>query len=139
LGINTPAGPTGELRASGEITAFFSDQRLKENIVNIDDCLNRVLAMTGIFYTQNRVAEKYGYNDYSRQVGVIAQQIKPVAPEIIAPAPFDVDSEGKSISGEHFMTVKYERLVPIIVEAIKEQQQTIRSLMMKLGIDPDGE
>jgi hypothetical protein len=95
--------------------------------------------MSGIYFTQNRIAEKYGYNDYRRQVGIIAQQIKLVAPEIVAPAPFDTDETGISISGEDYITVKYERLVPIIVEAIKEQQVVIKDLMNKLGIEDDGE
>ena len=94
--------------------------------------------MTGIYFTQNRLAEKFGYNDYSRQVGVIAQQVQSVAPELIAPAPFDVDENNNSISGHNYMTVKYERLVPIVVQAIKEQQQIIRDLMNKLEIT-DGE
>jgi hypothetical protein len=94
--------------------------------------------MTGVYFTQNKLAEKFGYNDYSRQVGVIAQQIHAVAPELIAPAPFDIDGNDESISGDNYMTVKYERLVPVVVQAIKEQQEIIRELMAKLEIS-DGE
>jgi hypothetical protein len=53
-------------------------------------------------------------------------------PEIIKPAPFDVDENGNSRSGLNFVTVQYERLVPIIVQAIKEQQQEIQMLLKKL-------
>jgi hypothetical protein len=105
---------------------------MKKNIRVIENCLEKIQSMSGIFYTQNKLAEKYGYNDYERQVGVIAQQIQPFAPEIIKPAPFDANPDGSSISGENYLTVQYEKLVPIIVEAIKEQQKRISVLLNKL-------
>jgi hypothetical protein len=85
--------------------------------------------MTGVYYTPNKLAEKFGYTDKSRQVGLIAQQVNVGVPEVIAIAPFDADYKGKSISGENYMTIKYEKLVPILVEAIKEQQKEIQRLM----------
>ena len=131
IGTATGAG-TGEIRASGNITAYYSDERMKKNIQVIENCLEKIQSMSGIFYTQNKLAEKYGYNDYSRQVGVIAQQIQNFAPEIVKMAPFDSNTDGTSKSGENYLTVQYERLVPIIVEAIKEQQKTISVLLNKL-------
>ena len=129
LGINTPAGPTGEIRATGIITSFYSDERLKKNIEVIENCLFKIQNMSGIYYTQNKLAESFGYNDYKRQVGVIAQQIKPFAPEIIKIAPFDIDENGNSKSGENYLTVQYEKLIPIAIQAIKEQQKEIRMLL----------
>jgi hypothetical protein len=75
------------------------------------------------------VAEKYGYEDYTRQVGLIAQQIETFAPEVIKPAPFDMDKNGNSKSGENYLTIQYERLIPILVQAIKEQQERIKLLL----------
>ena len=85
--------------------------------------------MTGIYYTINKVAEKYGYDDYTRQVGLIAQQVETFAPEVIKPAPFDIDENGNSKSGENYLTIQYERLIPILVQAIKEQQERIKLLL----------
>jgi hypothetical protein len=89
--------------------------------------------LSGIYFTQNRHAEKFGYKDYTRQVGVIAQQIQTHIPEIVAPAPFDIDANGISKSGQNYLTVKYEKLIPVLVEAIKEQQKEIAKLMEKVN------
>jgi hypothetical protein len=132
LGLNTPAGPTGTIRATGDVTAFFSDRRFKKEIKVIDNSLEKVLSLTGIYFTQNKYAEKFGYNDYTRHVGVIAQQVQTFIPEIVKPAPFDVDEQGNSVTGLNFITVQYERLVPMIVQAIKEQQKEIQLLLETL-------
>jgi hypothetical protein len=132
LGINTPAPPTGEIRATGNITAFFSDKRLKTKIEVIEKCLDKIMSMTGIYYTQNRLAEKYGYNDYSRQVGLIAQQIQVSVPEVVDRAPFDVDENGNSKSGHNFLAVQYEKLIPILTQAVKEQQVMIQQMLVEI-------
>ena len=49
-------------------------------------------------------------------------------PEVVKPAPFDVTEDGGSKSGEYYLTVMYERLIPLIVETIKEQQKEIEQL-----------
>ena len=88
--------------------------------------------MSAIYFTSNKIAQGFGYQDMNRQVGLIAQQVQSSMPEIVKPAPFDTDAEGNSISGEHYITVQYEKIVPIIVQAIKEQQKQIRELLSKL-------
>ena len=84
-------------------------------------------------YNSNDLAESYGYTDRSQQVGVIAQEVKAVLPQVIKPAPFDTDSEGNSKSGENYMTVQYEKLVPLLIEAIKELTAKVNDLESKLG------
>jgi hypothetical protein len=128
LGVGTAAGPTGDLRATTSITAFYSDIRLKDNIESIKDAGKKLYSMNGIFYTQNKLAEKYGYNDYSEQVGLFAQEVKEVLPEVVGIAPFDIDGKDKSKSGEYFLTISYEKIIPLIIETIKEQQKEIDSL-----------
>ena len=105
---------------------------MKIKIKIIDNCLERIQSWSGIYYTQNKLAEKYGYNDYERQIGLIAQQLSPSAPEVVKGAPFDMDENGNSKSGENFLAVQYEKLVPIVVQAIKEQQKRIAELMKKI-------
>jgi hypothetical protein len=60
--------------------------------------------------------------------GVIAQEIETVVPDAVCDAPFDRDIDGNSISGDEYKTVRYERLVPLLIEAIKEQQAQIDEL-----------
>jgi hypothetical protein len=69
------------------------------------------------------VANSYGYSDLEEHVGLSAQEIKEVLPQVIRPAPFD---GGKT--GNNYMTVQYEKVVPLLVEAIKEQAKQIEEL-----------
>jgi hypothetical protein len=118
-------GPTGQVRAAGDIIRYFSDIRLKDNISNIDNPGKKLYSLNGVFYNQNELAKKYGFEDFSRNIGVIAQEVEKVLPESVSPAPFDIDENEKSKSGYNFLTVDYENLIPLIVETIKEQQKEI--------------
>ena len=70
--------------------------------------------------------EEFGYNDYNPQVGVIAQEVQAVLPEVVSIAPFDMDINGNSKSGENYLTVKYEKLIPLLIQAINERQEQIK-------------
>ena len=133
IGVGTTADTAnaGSIRATGDITAFFSDERLKEDIVIIEDAINKVNSIRGVHYTPNDVAESYGYNK-NRKVGVIAQDIEKVLPEIVVPAPFDTDENGISISGKNYKTVQYEKIVPLLIEAIKELSREVENLKKQI-------
>jgi len=133
VGSAAPSTTTGQILASDNIIAYYSDARLKENITPIPDALAKVNTLSGVTYNSNDLAESYGYTDRSQQVGVIAQEVKAVLPQVIKPAPFDTDSEGNSKSGENYMTVQYEKLVPLLIEAIKELTAKVNDLESKLG------
>jgi hypothetical protein len=129
LSVGTTSDPgVGAIYATGNITAFFSDIRLKNNEGRIDNALDKVSKLSGIYYTTNETAKGYGYTDEARQVGVIAQEVKEVLPEIVKAAPFDLDENGKSKSGEDYMTVQYDKLVPLLIEAIKELKAEVDGL-----------
>jgi hypothetical protein len=135
LGVGTAAsGTTGEIRATNNVTAFFSDKRLKDVVGPIDNALHKVLKISGVYYKQNKLAESFGYNNYEQQVGVIAQEIQEVLPEAVKFAPFDremKDGNEVSKSGEEYLTVQYEKLVPLLIEAIKELRSEIDALKAK--------
>lgn len=132
LGVGTAAsGNVGEIRATNAITSFYSDRRLKTNFKQIENALDKVNRLQGILYTQNELAETFGYNDYSQQVGVFAQDVQIVQPEAVKPAPFDISADGSSISGEHYLTVQYDKLVPLLIEAIKELTEQVNILKGK--------
>jgi hypothetical protein len=126
-------GP-GNVTATGEITAYYSDRRLKENVKLIDNALDKVLSLNGITYTPNDLAESFGFNKNKKIVGLFADEVEAVLPEATKPAPFDLDENGGSKSGENYKTVQYEKVVPLLVEAIKDQQKQIAQLteMVKL-------
>jgi hypothetical protein len=134
LGVGTAAsGTTGEIRATNNITAFYSDKRLKDIQGIIPNALAKLLTLSGVIFTQNKKAEEFGYNNYEEQVGVIAQEVQAVLPQVVKPAPFDLDENNQSKSGENYITVQYEKLVPLLIEAIKEQQKQIDELKAKVG------
>ena len=118
FGVGTAAsGTTGEIRATNNITAYYSDDRFKTNLGNIPDALAKVLTLNGFYYEANELAQSFGYEKIL-EVGVSAQQVQAVQPEVVAPAPID----------ENYLTVRYERLVPLLIEAIKELNAKVTAL-----------
>jgi hypothetical protein len=134
LGIGTAAsGTPGEIRASNQITSFFSDERLKEDIQEIGGALEKVMTLRGVTYKPNSIAESFGYKK-ENMVGVIAQDVEKVLPEAVKSAPFDIMLfEGKeySQSGQNYKTVQYEKIVPLLIEAIKELNKEVQQLKGK--------
>ena len=130
LGVNTdPNSTDGMIHATNDIVAFSSDKRLKENIRPIENALDKVSKLSGFVYNWNELANQKAQYDMDKDyVGVYAQDVEEVQPEAVDLAPFDNDGEDKSISGENYLTVKYEKLVPLLIEAIKEQQEEIELL-----------
>lgn len=136
LGVGTAASATaGEIRATNNITAYYSDARLKNVISTIPNALLKVNALSGVIYTNNDVANSFGYTTTEEQVGVLAQEVQAVLPQLVTPAPFDIgqndDGTEFSKSGENYMTVRYDRLVPLLVEAIKELTAKVEALEAK--------
>jgi hypothetical protein len=121
----------GNLIATGEVTAFFSDERLKDFKGNIDNALEKILGLNGYYYTENDIAKSLGYNNDKLQVGVSAQEVQKVLPEVVEKAPISYREDVT----EDYLTVKYEKMVPLLIEAIKEQQSQIdelRAMIKKL-------
>ena len=133
LGVGTAAsGTTGEIRATNEITAYYSDRRLKENVVNLADAYNKVKLLNGILYTPNDLAVTFGYEKDKKLVGLFADEVEAVLPEAVRLAPFDAGPNNISKSGENYKTIQYEKLVPLLIEAIKEQGDKIDELSKEL-------
>jgi hypothetical protein len=131
---NNNATMGGDLSAVGEVTAYSSDARLKENIVPINDALNKVKSLSGVNFDWKDKVNDLGFHPETMKndAGVIAQEVEKVLPQAVAKAPFDVewDSEAreyKSKSGENYITVKYEKLAPLFIEAIKEQDAKLEA------------
>jgi hypothetical protein len=129
----TSLSVTGAITATGDITANTSDKRLKENVKQIENALDKVSKINGITYnfTDDALILNPALNK-SEQVGFLAQEVQSVLPHIIKPAPFDVDVKtGQSISGENYLTIQYEKIVPLLLEAIKELKAEVEELKKK--------
>jgi hypothetical protein len=105
------------LVSTGDVTAFFSDDRLKERKNNIENALDKVESLNGFYYIPNELAQELGYEP-TLQVGVSAQEVQRVLPEVVVPAPID----------GQYLTVKYEKLVPLLIEAIKELKEKLNRI-----------
>jgi hypothetical protein len=109
---------TNELSCSGDITAFASDERLKTNFKPIENAVDKVLQLRGFTYNFNEIGEGLGFDTSIRHAGVSAQEVQAVLPEAVCPAP----------ANDEYLTVKYDKLVPLLIEAIKELKEEIKEL-----------
>ena len=133
VNINSSLTTTGNAFIGGDVYANYSDSRLKNFTGTIENSLDKVKSLSGYLFTENEVAKQHGFDNDDQQVGVSAQEVQAVLPEAVALAPFDRDAEtGVSKSGEDYLTVQYEKLVPLLIEAIKEQSATIETLTKRL-------
>ena len=108
---------SGNFYAENDIVAFynFSDRRLKENLVPLKGSLDSVCKLTG--YTYN-----YINNPEQSVAGLIAQEVQEVLPEAV------FETTEKTDDGDAYLGVRYEVLVPMLVEAIKELKAEIEDL-----------
>jgi hypothetical protein len=130
VGVDSPT-TTGEIRAADTITSYYSDERLKTNIESIPNALDKVMELRGVTYNSNKLAESFGFKNKEKQVGVLAGDVEKVLPEAVKPAPFDImlfENTEISKSGANYKTVQYEKLVPLLIEAIKELNNEIKQL-----------
>jgi len=111
---------TGDLEVTGDITALTSDIRLKDEISPITKALDKVKSISGFTYKHNETAKVECDIDTGDQrfVGVSAQEIQEVLPEAVKPAP----------SNNEYLTVQYEKLVPLLIESIKELSAKVEKL-----------
>ena len=119
---------TGAITATGDITAFASDERLKTNINIIPHALDKVKLISGVTYNWNDIAAHFGVGDNNEHAGVLAQEIQSVLPQVVKQAPFDTAADGSSASGEHYLTVQYDKIIPLLIEAIKELAAEVEAL-----------
>ena len=121
--------------ATGNVTAYYSDKRLKTIVGKITNAIEKVKSIETFKYVNNEIAKEYGFESQEVQIGVSAQSVEKVLPEIVKHAPFDfkiVDKDVTSKSGEWYKTVQYDKLIPLLIEAIKDQQTQIETLSSEI-------
>jgi hypothetical protein len=103
----------GNLEAIGNVTAYASDERLKENIRIIASASDKVVQLNGVIYDWKDECESLGFKPTMKtETGFIAQNVQQVIPDAIYPAPFNND----------YLTIKPEKIIPLLVEAHKEER-----------------
>jgi len=127
IGAGTAAPTTaGQIRATDDITAFYSsDFSLKENIHNIENPMEKVQQLNGVLFDWkqdwiNNNGGEDGYFVRKTDVGVIAQDVEKVLPEVVGTRPNGVKA------------VKYDRLCALLIECVKDLQNQVNDL--KKGI-----
>ena len=100
---------SGNFTATGNITAY-SDERLKANIETIPNALEKVNSLRGVTFDKDGV----------RGLGVIAQEVEKILPEVV-------------MDGEEFKSVAYGNIVGVLIEAIKELTNEVEELKRKLN------
>ena len=117
LGVGAAAtGTTGDIVATGDITAYYSsDERLKDNITPLSNAIDKINQIGGYEFDWNSHSSHNGHD-----IGVIAQEIEKVLPEVVT----------KRDNG--YKAVRYDKIVALLISAIKEQQLQIDELKLKL-------
>ena len=108
---------SGDINATGNITGYYSDDRLKTKLGAIENALDKLCSLEGFYFEANKTAQDLGYTA-KKEVGVSAQSVQAVLPEVIYPAAID----------PQYMTVDYARMMPLVIQAIKELRAEIQAL-----------
>ena len=117
---------TGDGVFTGNITAYYSsDISLKDNIRPIESAIFKVKQIRGVTFDWNEKSNKL-QQEKGHDVGLIAQEVEKVLPEII------------QIREDGIKAIQYEKVVPLLVEAIKEQQVTIENLIKRIELLENG-
>jgi len=112
-----------DLHLDGDVIAYsttISDQRLKDDVQTIDNALDKVSNLRGVSYTWNNGSRK-GQKD----LGLIAQEVEQVLPELVR------EKEMPMIDGGTYKTVDYEKIVGVLIEAVKELTDKVNKLEAK--------
>jgi len=110
----------GDLHVDGDVIAYsttISDERLKDDVQTIDNALDKVSNLRGVSYTWNN-----GNRKGQKDLGLIAQEVEQVLPELVR------EKEMPMIDGGTYKTVDYEKIVGVLIEAVKELTEKVNKL-----------
>lgn len=113
--------PTGDMIASGNIGAY-SDPRLKDEVEPIGGALDIIEQLNGVRFTWNNKTRLIG-KPGQRDIGVLADQVEAVLPELVSLSVPDDDNDG-----ERWRVVDYAKLTPVLIEAVKELSARVKEL-----------
>ena len=115
LGLTSPTNTAGRFEASNDIVAYSSsDKNWKTNIKNIDSPLQKISQINGVEF--DWIEDEPVHGNKGHDIGVIAQEIEQILPEAV------------QTRESGMKAVKYEKVIPLLIEAIKDQQKQIEQL-----------
>lgn len=125
---------TGNIFSTDSYTSA-SDQRLKTNIITIGDAMGKIRRLAGVEFEWRDDIPNMPYR--GKDLGVIAQQVANLGYEkATSLAPFDLDSNGKSKSGNNYLTVDQgNRLTALLIQAVKEMDERLQCIEKKMVDD----
>ena len=110
---------TGNVFAGGNITAFASDKRLKSNIQPIQNAVELIKKLHGYTFTWRD--DIPGLPMRGDDIGLLAQELQDLGlDQCVSPAPFDLDQLGHSRSGEQYLTIHYNKLFAVVIQALHD-------------------
>ena len=116
----------GDLHVEGDVIAYsstISDIRLKDEVKTIDNALGKIKSLRGVEYVWNK-----GHREGQKDLGLIAQEVEQVLPEIVREKKMPLMDDSDKV----YKTVDYEKIVGVLIEAVKEQQEQIDELKARL-------
>jgi hypothetical protein len=128
-GVGFRVSGTGNATLTGTLTQGVSDKRFKKNIQSISNPIEKLKSING--YTFEYDLDNKDLTFIPKEgidIGVIAQEIQLVIPEAVSIAPSDRNVNGLSKSGKNYLTVNYEKIIPLLIESIKELKKEIDTL-----------
>jgi len=129
---------TNTIATTGDVIAYYSDMRLKKNIKPIEDALEKLMGLSTFTYEVNELGASFGLDEHVRNMGLSAQEVKEIAPEVIRLAAFDLGEKNEvtgcidSKSGENYMTLQYEKMLPFVIKALQEETTARRDLQVRV-------
>ena len=124
-----------------DLVQYYSDERLKNKTGFLDGALDAIKNWTPFKYVDNDIAAGAEYTNRRPQIGLSAQEVQQYYPELVELAPFDMETDLSdpsnirkySKSGQNYLTLNYPRLIPVLIQAIKEQQAKIEELESRIN------
>jgi len=128
------SGGNGAIHCTGNITAYASDERLKTNIKPIENALDKVGKIRGVTYDWvDDITSEYDFHPSTmHETGVLAQEIQEVIPDAVTEAPMNSNYTAKNGTDHEFLTVQKDKIVPLLIEAIKELKSEVDDLKAQL-------
>ena len=128
------SGQSGTGHFTGNITAYASDERLKTNIKPVENALDKVCQLRGVeFDWVDNITSEYDFHPQTmHETGVIAQNVAEHIPDAVCEAPMNGNYTAKSGTDHKFLTVDKEKIIPALIEAIKELKAEVDDLKRRI-------
>ena len=114
----------GRIDATNDVIAFStSDERFKDNITPISDAIDKISGIRGVEFDWKELTpeeRKILHSNEGHDVGVIAQEIEKILPEVV------------TTRDSGYKAVRYEKIIPLLIEAIKDNKKSIEEILNKL-------